>query len=423
MVAAPAAATAPSEPNSLAMAVLDIAERNRDGKNGIAVTLATEVDPGQDIQPYFQIQRPQQGKVEGGWVIGEDPKQVWFMNIEPQVQYQIAVNPGLRGMNGTVLTEAKSATIETRPLQPSVNFDSKGTVLPLDYASGLPVVTVNIAAIDVDFFRIKDSQLTEFLTQSRDNGRYGWYANHLKQYGDLTYSGRFELTPEHNTRSKRDIPIHTIDALKQPGLYFAVMRGAGEYDQKQITWFTVTDIGVHLRQYRNQLDIHASSLASGKPLSEVKLQLLGAGSQILQENTTTSEGIASFTQDLQKAQVLLARTDDQLTVVDLQQPALDLSEYGLGKRPQLPVELFVYSPRDLYRPGETLILSGLLRDFDGRKTQAPVLDASLRGPSDSPKSARASSTLDRLLSAEDRCLVGECDDGRHGRSRRRCPRS
>lgn len=379
--ATPPKAVASSEPNTLAMTVLDIGERNRDGKNGIAVTLATEVDPGQDIQPYFQIQRPQQGKVEGGWVIGDDPKQVWFMNIEPQVQYQIAVNPGLRGMNGTVLTEAKSATIETRPLQPSVNFDSKGTVLPLGYASGLPVVTVNIAAIDVDFFRIKDSQLTEFLAQSRDNGRYGWYASHLKQYGDLAYSGRFELTPEHNTRSKRDIPIHTIDALKQPGLYFAVMRGAGEYDQKQITWFTVTDIGVHIRQYRNQLDIHTSSLATGKPLSKVKLQLLGAGSHVLQENTTTAEGIASFAQDLQKAQVLLARTDDQLTVVDLQQPALDLSEFELGKRPQLPVELFVYSPRDLYRPGEILILSGLLRDFDGRKTQAPVLDAVLRGPS------------------------------------------
>ncbi|MCR6653525.1 MAG: hypothetical protein NVV73_19415 [Cellvibrionaceae bacterium] len=53
---APPVAAAPAEPNKLPMAVLDIAERNRNGKNGIAVTLATEVDPGQDIQPYFQIQ-------------------------------------------------------------------------------------------------------------------------------------------------------------------------------------------------------------------------------------------------------------------------------------------------------------------------------------------------------------------------------
>lgn len=376
--APPVAST--SEPNTLSMAVLDIAERNRDGKNGIAVTLATEVDARQDIQPYFQIQHPQQGEVEGAWVIGEDRKQVWFMNVEPQTTYQVTVNPGLRGVNGSVLTEAKSTKFETRALQSSVSFDSKGTVLPLGYTSGLPVVTVNIAAVDVDFFRIKESLLADFLTQSRHNGRYGWYANHLKQYGELAYSGRFELAPEHNSRSKRDIPIQTLDALKPPGLYFAVMRAAGEYDQRQITWFTVTDIGVHIRQYRNQLDIHTSSLTTGKPLGKVKLQLLGKGSQVLQENTTTTEGIASFTQDLKKAHALLARTDKQLTLVDLQQPALDLSEFELGKRPQLPIELFVYSPRDLYRPGETLILSGLVRDFDGRKTLAPVLDATLRGP-------------------------------------------
>lgn len=377
---APPVAAAPAEPNKLPMAVLDIAERNRNGKNGIAVTLATEVDPAQDIQPYFQIQIKKTGKVAGAWVIGEDRRQIWFMNIEPQTEYQIDVNPGLRGMNGSSLSEAKSATITTRPLEPSVNFASKGAVLPLGYSSGLPVVTVNIAAVDVDFFRIEDEHLATFLSTTRDYGRYGWNANQLRQFGELTYSGRFELAPEHNTRSTRDIPIHTLDALKKPGLYFAVMRATGEYDRKQITWFSVTDIGVHLRQYRNQLDVHTSSLATGKPLGKVTLQVLDQQSKVLQENTTTAEGLASFAQDLKKARVLVARTSDQLTLIDLQQPALDLSEFELGKRPQLPVELFIYSPRNLYRPGETMILSGLLRDFDGRQTQAPVLTAALRAP-------------------------------------------
>src|SRR5690606_42152394 len=42
-------------PNNLAMAVLDISERNLSGKNAVAITLTTEVDTGQDIQPYLQI--------------------------------------------------------------------------------------------------------------------------------------------------------------------------------------------------------------------------------------------------------------------------------------------------------------------------------------------------------------------------------
>lgn len=374
------AVVTPAKPNNLDISVLDISERSRDGKNGVAVTLSTHVDPAQDIQDYFVIQQNNKGKVPGAWTIGPDPKQVWFMNIEPQQEYQVAVNPGLKALNQSVLTEAKSVVINSRPLPPSVNFDSKGAVLPLGYQSGLPVVTVNIDAVDLDFFRIEDEQITEFLNNSRDYGRFGWYATHLKRFGTLVYSGRFELNAEKNARSKRDIPIHTLDALKKAGLYLAVMRAAGEYDQKQITWFSVTDIGVHIRQYQNRLDVHTSSLTTGKPLGKVPLQLLNDGGQVLQENTTTGDGSASFTSQLEQARLLVARTGDQLTLVDLRQPSLDLSEFELGKRPQLPVELFLYGPRDLYRPGENLTISGLLRDFDGLATQAPVLNASLHAP-------------------------------------------
>jgi len=374
------AAVTPTKPNNLDISVLDISERSRDGKNGVAVTLSTHVDPAQDIQAYFVIQQNNKGKVPGAWTLGPDPKQVWFMNIEPQQEYQVAVNPGLKALNQSVLTEAKSAVINSRPLPPSVNFDSKGAVLPLGYSSGMPVVTVNIDAVDLDFFRIEDEQLTAFLNNTRDYGRYGWYANHLKQFGNLVYSGRFELNAEKNARSKRDIPIHTLDALKKAGLYLAVMRAAGEYDQKQVTWFSVTDIGVHIRQYQNRLDVHTNSLTTGKPLEKITVQLFNDTGQVLQENTTTGDGSASFTSQLDQARLLLARTGDQLTLVDLRQPALDLSEFELGKRPQLPVEMFLYGPRDLYRPGENLVVSGLLRDFDGRATQAPVLNASLHAP-------------------------------------------
>jgi uncharacterized protein YfaS (alpha-2-macroglobulin family) len=373
-------ATNSVKPNNLEIAVLDISERSRDGKNGVAVTLSTPVDPAQDIQDYFVIQQQSRGKAPGAWTLGPDGKQVWFMNIEPQQEYQVAVNPGLKALNNSVLAEAKSAVINTRPLPPSINFDSKGAVLPLGYSSGLPVVTVNIDAVDVDFFRIKDTQITQFLNFSRTYGRYGWYANNMKNHGELVYSGRFDLKPELNTRTKRDLPIHTLDALKKAGLYLVVMRAAGDYDQKQVTWFSVSDIGVHIRQYQNRLDVHTSSLSTGKPLGKVPVQLINDKGEVLLENTTTGEGTASFTSQLDQARVLVARTHDQLTLVDLRQPALDLSEFDLGKRPQLPVELFLYGPRDLYRPGENLIVSGLLRDFDGRSTQAPVLSASLRGP-------------------------------------------
>lgn len=78
--------------------------------------------------------------------------------------------------------------------------------------------------------------------------------------------------------------------------------------------------------------------------------------------------------------LVLARKNRQLALVSLQRPALDLSEFGLPARPQRPLELFVYAPRDLYRPGETVVINALLRDHDGRQVTSQPVQATLSRP-------------------------------------------
>ncbi|MCQ8811692.1 MG2 domain-containing protein, partial [Escherichia coli] len=47
-------------------------------------------------------------------------------------------------------------------------------------------------------------------------------------------------------------------------------------------------------------------------------------------------------------------------------PALDLEEFKIAGAPGYSKQYFMFGPRDLYRPGETVILNGLLRDADGK---------------------------------------------------------
>jgi uncharacterized protein YfaS (alpha-2-macroglobulin family) len=63
---------------------------------------------------------------------------------------------------------------------------------------------------------------------------------------------------------------------------------------------------------------------------------------------------------------LLARKDGQTTLLDLKLPALDLAEFDIAGAPGYSKQFFMFGPRDLYRPGETVILNGLLRDSDGK---------------------------------------------------------
>jgi len=384
---APAEAVAPIRANKSLIKVLDISERSREGRNGIAVTFNTPLDSRADINSFFVIDKQPQGRVDGSWIIGKDTRKAWFMNVEPNTTYHITVNPGLVAMNKSQLLTGSDALVTLRSLQPSVNFDSDGMVLPLGYASGLPVVSVNIPSIDIDFFRIRDDRIAEFVNFTQRNGRDSWYANRLAKMGELAHSARFDLNPPKNTRVKRDLNIQQFEALRHAGLYLAIMRPAGDYEDKIITWFAITDIGLHLRHYKNQLDVHAASLTTGKPLEGVTLELLDKKNRVLASNTTTQNGLASFNGHFAEASVLVGTAKNQYTLLNLRQPALDLSEFDLGSRPSLPHELFIYGPRDLYRPGETATFSALLRDHDGKLGQTSVLTANIRNPSGSTAKA------------------------------------
>ncbi|WP_163827411.1 MG2 domain-containing protein, partial [Proteus vulgaris] len=50
----------------------------------------------------------------------------------------------------------------------------------------------------------------------------------------------------------------------------------------------------------------------------------------------------------------------------LKLPALDLAEFSIAGAPGFSKQFFMFGPRDLYRPGETVILNALLRDSDGK---------------------------------------------------------
>lgn len=378
-------------PNTNNLQVLDVSEANLDGKNGIRVTLSTPIDTATDFQPYLSVYQQVDANdvkiIEGAWTVATNGKHLWFMHTEPKTRYRIEITPGIKAHNGSALQKSSRTEISTRRLLPSVNFDSDGLILPVGYSTGLPITTINIPAVDVDFFRIQTQHIARFLVDAQRYNRSSWSVQRLKKYGDLVHSGRFDLDAPQNTRTKRDLNIKHIDALNTAGLYFAVMRKAGDYDDKKITWFSVTDIGLHVRQYNDQLDIHAASLTTGKPLAHVDIELLSRNDKLIQKHTTTHEGLASFTGKALNADIVVAKlvsnTHSSYTLLNLKKPALDLSDFSLGSRPQLPMDIFLYSPRDLYRPGEEATFSGVLRDGDGRMTHTPVLTVDVISPSGS----------------------------------------
>lgn len=374
-------------PMTQAIEIISIAEHARDGGSALTVVFSSPLNPKQNYDGWISMTREDGQAVDGAWVLDENQRSLYFPKVEPRTSYSISVRPGLPGADGSLLIESKTQNITTRNIETALSFGSSGSLVPVRLERSLPVISVNVKEVDIDFHRVSQDKLEEMMQMARDNSfKNFWSYRSFKQLATPVYSGRFSLDPEPNKRREFRIPLNAIEALRKPGLYLAVMRAAADYDSNlsDAILFTMSDISLHLRHYGDRLDVYPSSIATAKALAGVKVRLLNAQGRVLQSEKSTAEGLVSFhglsAKTDGQARFLLATQGDNLSLLDLERPSLDLSDFNIGQRPYRPTELFIYGPRDLYRPGENILLSGLLRDADGHATQAVPLKARWRNP-------------------------------------------
>lgn len=365
--------------------VADISEQSYKQGAALAITLSTPLNPEKDFQDFFKVSNKEGQIVTGNWVISANGLSAYFPEIEPSSTYIIDVFKGLTSATGKQLTTGITKKLITRKMPAQVSFGSRGSVLPAKLAKGLPVVSVNINEVDIDFHRIKANKISHFIASwHKHSGRStqsGYYLEQYAPYTELVYSARFALEPPKNTRYTTHLDLTAIDKLKPEGIYLAVMKPAGTYKyNKQVTFFTVSDIGIHARMYADKMNIQVSSLATGKAISGVSLNLLDAKSKSLEELQSDSQGQATFVSPSHKAKLLIARYKNNIALLRLNSPALDLSEFKVTGRSYNPVEIFTYGPRDLYRPGETVKINALLRDADGKSMTALPINAVIQRP-------------------------------------------
>ncbi len=353
-----------------------------DGKNALAVTFSLPLDEKQDLSPYFSLSREEDKAVDGAWMLAKDPKTVYFTQIEPDTTYTIHVRKGLSPASGTPLADDTVYEITTRSAKPMISFGSRGFVLAADLVKGLPVDSLNIKQADIDFFRVKPDKINNFKEEfwSESFLRY-YHTDELTKTADLVYSGRWDLNIQKDLRTQVNIPITHINELKKPGIYIAVLRGAGQYEYGyRMTWFTISDLGVHARVYEKSIRFFIQSLATAEPVKKAQIKGFGENGKLLFDLLSDKAGVSIAKGAFEGLNLVSVTKKDHISLMAMDTPGLDLSEFTTGSALFRPAELFVYGPRDIYRPGETVIMDGILRNQDAEKLPGMTITAKVRQP-------------------------------------------
>lgn len=349
------------------LTLLDASEVQLDGASTLVLTFSIPLDPEQDFARIVHVVDKKSGKVDGAWELSPNLKELRLRHLEPNRDLLVTIERDLRALNKAIFEINYEKSLTTRDIQPSVGFASRGSLLPGKVVEGLPVMALNVNNVDVNFFRVKPESLAAFVSQwEYRNSLSNWESDNLLKMADLIYTGRFDLNPARNTREKLLLPLSEIKPLQQAGVYVAVMTKAGRYEYSNAaTLFTLSDIGVSAHRYQNRLDVFTQSLENGTAQQGVDVALLDDKGQTLAKATSDAKGHVQL-ENHPNAALLLARKEGQTTLLDLKLPALDLAEFDIAGDPGYSKQFFMFGPRDLYRPGETVILNGLLRDSDGK---------------------------------------------------------
>ncbi len=422
--------------------LVDATERALDGSPALSLTFSHPLDPRTSYDKAIEVyempmrpedaQRSEQGassedgsskrrkpttvsteprdveteggkRIEQAWVVGDNRRLLYFPHVKPRTRYVVRVQPGIVAASGATLTAEARYSVFTNAVSPTFYFASKGVVLPAKQNGGLPIVTVNVAEVDIQFLRVKPAQLALFLdrmvkpkrgNRSNDDSDddyenskvltgavENYELDNLRKLADSVYAGRFLAEQKPNKRSVTYIPVEDIKELKEPGIYVAVMSEPGRfrYDY-QTTYFYVSDLGLHARLFEKSADAYVSSLTDARAVQNVEISWLDEQGKVLARNATDAEGRASFPERPQNARLLLARKNEHISMLALREPALDLSEHDILGMPYKPVRLFAYSGRNLYRPGESFQVSVMARDADGRAVPGQPIQAVLKRP-------------------------------------------
>jgi uncharacterized protein YfaS (alpha-2-macroglobulin family) len=319
-------------------------------------------------------------------VVGQDKpalsvqdRQLCVEGLKHGERYTITLRAGIPSIVRETLAKTAEFNVYVRDRKPFVRFSGKAYVLPRAGQRGIPVVSVNTSAVAIEIYRIGDRNLLNTVVGhdfQRNLDRYD--LNRLtEERGAQVWKGEMKVEQTLNSDVTTAFPVDQALGTLSPGVYVMVAQAAGavgdDSDALATQWFIVSDLGLTAFSGNDGIHVFVHSLDTTQAKSAIEVRLLSRSNEILAARRTGDAGYVRFEAGLTRgegalAPALLIATDARgdYAFLSLKAPAFDLSDRGVsGRVVPAGLDAFVYTERGVYRSGETVQVTALLRDGQG----------------------------------------------------------
>jgi uncharacterized protein YfaS (alpha-2-macroglobulin family) len=350
------------------------------------LTFSAPLDPAKDYSPYVVL----------------DPAAPTALSVSGQtlciggIQFgqggDIVLRAGLPALDGRTLASEERAPLEFGDRPAVVTFAGNGIILPRRDADGLAIETVNVDAVTIKVSRVNDRALVfKRITEGDANaeGQYRYYYYYgdddPSDVGEVVWEGEMAIDAERNAPATTVFPLASALGRLEPGAYYVevTQKREGEDFAGELAsarrWILFTDLALTTYRSQDGLDIIARSLQTAQPAAGAEISLLAANNEILAEARADRFGRVHVDGQLLRGEgplapklVLAYGGEGDFAALDLTDAPIDLSGEDVGGRAiGRGADVFIYLDRGIYRPGETVHASALLRDASARTISRP----------------------------------------------------
>ncbi|MGM0442939.1 MAG: alpha-2-macroglobulin family protein [Fibrobacterota bacterium] len=317
--------------------------------------------------------------------------------LDYNTDYTLTLRAGLPSRYNTKLGENYAKTLRLENIKPKLKMLSRGVYNPSVNQSKIQFRSVNIKKATAEIYRIYPQNMHFFLqentiTASSQDYRYDRVAEkvhsetlHLDtahnrwQTTELDLKSRVNRTDgayivvlsfdRHNLvgTPTSDSDNNSPDALYYPYSGWRSTPSQSGYYYEHGTVTTVlfnTDIALIGKKSRGNFIVTAVDYVQGTPLKGITLKGYDYYNNIVNKQTTDSEGTAVF-EDYKDRNILyvIARTEQGWTSIKTSKPSIPINKYNTSGdiTSKGGIELYTYADRGVHRPGDSVYISGILR--------------------------------------------------------------
>ncbi len=369
------------------MQVLNVYTKLVESRGTVEVLFSEVLDFDQKIDGYVSLK--QDKKDINVTVVKQSDRIILTGDLLSGKVYELFLKKGIRNKHGNILEKDYKESVEISDVSPHMAFAESSNIYTTRGNNKIRIRSVNYKSVFVEVIKIEEENIGHFI-QEEGFKPYRWGINN-SYFSRKTLEQKFEINSKKNKWVETDLDLSKIVGENKKGMFAINISGRDnlsstnhnptqDNDTKTII---ITDLGMtYKRESGDKHKVIVTNLLTGKPEDGCQVKVFDRQNIVLASGVSNSMGMFEFKLEGKEyessyeryVRVITAENRNSVSVLYPDHMQWNTSTFDVGGVEENKAgNSFVYTERGVYRPGDEINFSLILRSGDGTfPTDQPV---------------------------------------------------